>query len=114
MRIGGFGRLTWGGGGFSVKSCYGHFDTSNQLVGPWRDVWNGVIPPKIQFFMWMAVLGKLSTMTCCGKKTLLCLVATCHVTKMWSKSTISLSTALLLGRFGSGLQEISEQLLLFL
>lgn len=45
-------------GEFSVKSCYGHFDQYGQLI----EVWYGGVPPKIQFFMWTAVLEKLSTM----------------------------------------------------
>lgn len=48
-------------GEFSVKSCYGHIDQHDQLMGPWNEVWNSEVPPKIQIFMWMAVLERLST-----------------------------------------------------
>lgn len=50
------------GGEFSAKSCYGSIAMTGQREGPWRDVWYDKVPPKIQFFMWTAVLERISTM----------------------------------------------------
>lgn len=46
---------------FSVKSCYGHVVRSRMVVGPWKEIWYNGIPSKVQFFMWTAVLEKIST-----------------------------------------------------
>lgn len=50
------------GGEFSVKFCYGLITTTSQHEGPWRDIWYDKVPPNIHFFMWTAVLEKISTM----------------------------------------------------
>lgn len=53
---------------FSVKSCYGHVARSRMDVGPWKEVWYNRFPPKVQFFMWTAVLEKISTMDALWRK----------------------------------------------
>lgn len=40
------------------------------MRGPWRDIWYDKVLPKIQFFMWTAVLEKISTMDALWRKGL--------------------------------------------
>lgn len=56
-------RRTWRvalGVDFSVKSYYGFIANHRMIMGP--EIWYNGIPLKVQFFMWTAVLEKISTM----------------------------------------------------
>lgn len=44
-----------------MKSCYGFLESSRDLHIPWKQIWNLLIPLKVQFFLWTASLGKIST-----------------------------------------------------
>lgn len=48
-------------GSFSVSSCVMWVDRSVDLRIPWKNIWLTPVPLKIQFFMWIASLGKIST-----------------------------------------------------
>lgn len=62
MNIGGEDRRVWrkgSGGILSARSCYEHAVDAVEVSGPWKVIRYNVI---LQFFLWTAVLDKISTM----------------------------------------------------
>lgn len=51
-----------------MSSCYGQVSNIRVESGLWRNVWYNGTPPKVQFFMWTAVLEKISTMDSLWRK----------------------------------------------
>lgn len=47
-------------GSFSVKCCADWLNTVVGLHIPWKHIWVSSSPLKVQFFMWIATLGKIS------------------------------------------------------
>ena len=47
-------------GGFEVRSFYLSFYPPT-LFFPWRLVWQLKVPPRVAFFSWIALLGKILT-----------------------------------------------------
>lgn len=56
------------GGSFSVRACYEHISVAREVPGPWKDVWYKAVPFKVQFFMWTALLEKISNMNMLQRK----------------------------------------------
>ena len=48
--------------GYSVKLMYKGLDPSPAIEFPYRSIWNPVVPPKIGFFAWEAIWGKVLTL----------------------------------------------------
>lgn len=42
--------------------CYDHVADVGEVPGPWKAIWYNAVPLKAQFFLWIAVLDKISTM----------------------------------------------------
>lgn len=69
-------RKIWemGNDGIYTVSSGIHFFGSEPRLGsqvPWKDIWYHPVPLKIQFFMWVAHLGKISTVDILRKKGLI-------------------------------------------
>uniref|UniRef100_A0A2N9FFY4 Reverse transcriptase zinc-binding domain-containing protein n=1 Tax=Fagus sylvatica TaxID=28930 RepID=A0A2N9FFY4_FAGSY len=47
--------------GFTVKSFYQSLSSSPPRMFPWKGVWNPRVPPRVAFFLWATVLGKILT-----------------------------------------------------
>ena len=48
-------------GGFTVKSFYQSLRPSPPWMFPWKGVWKPKVPPRVAFFLWATVLGKILT-----------------------------------------------------
>jgi hypothetical protein len=48
-------------GGFTMKSFYQSLSPSPHRMFPWKGVWNPRVPPRVAFFLWATVLGKILT-----------------------------------------------------
>jgi hypothetical protein len=48
-------------GRFTVRSFYRCLSPTPSLVFPWKGVWNPKVPPRVAFFLWTTVLGKILT-----------------------------------------------------
>ena len=48
--------------GFSIKIIYKGLDPSPTIDFPYRLIWNSTVPPKIGFFAWEAIWGKVLTL----------------------------------------------------
>lgn len=51
-----------------MKFCYGHMSNPRVESGLLSVVWYNGVPLKFQFFMWIALLDKISTMDSLWKK----------------------------------------------
>jgi hypothetical protein len=47
---------------FEVKSYYKVMANSEPMDGPWKMIWKSKAPPRVAFFMWTTVLGKILTL----------------------------------------------------
>jgi hypothetical protein len=56
---------------FEVKSYYKMRVNSESVDGPWKIIWKSKALPRMAFFMWMAVLGKILTMDNLRKKNII-------------------------------------------
>lgn len=56
------------GGIFIVKFCYEFLANAGEAEGPWNTMWYTTTPLKVQFFIWTAALGKISTMNMLWRK----------------------------------------------
>ena len=56
---------------FSVNSYYKVLTSPNHRSFPWKRVWKSLVPSKINFFVWTAVLGKVLTIDNLRKRQLL-------------------------------------------
>ena len=56
---------------FEVKSYYKMRVNSEPVDGPWKIIWKSKAPPRVAFFVWMAVLGKILTMDNLCKKNII-------------------------------------------
>ena len=45
--------------GFEVLGYYRHLCPSNSIHFPWKSIWRSMIPPRVAFFSWIAVLGRI-------------------------------------------------------
>lgn len=52
----------------TVKSCYEFLANVGEEDGPWKAMWYPTMPLKVQFFLWMAALDKISTMNMLWRK----------------------------------------------
>ena len=48
-------------GGFTMKSFYQSLSPSPSRMFPWKGVWKPKVPPRVAFFLWVTVLGKILT-----------------------------------------------------
>uniref|UniRef100_A0A2N9IJE2 Reverse transcriptase zinc-binding domain-containing protein n=1 Tax=Fagus sylvatica TaxID=28930 RepID=A0A2N9IJE2_FAGSY len=48
-------------GVFTVKSFYQSLSPSPSRMFPWKGVWKPKVPPRVAFFLWVTVLGKILT-----------------------------------------------------
>ena len=46
---------------FSVKSYYHCLTSHTSIPFPWKGIWKPKVPPRVAFFVWTAVLGKILT-----------------------------------------------------
>lgn len=44
-----------------MKACFGKIESSQHIGLPWKEIWYHPVPMKIQFLLWTATLGKIST-----------------------------------------------------
>jgi hypothetical protein len=56
---------------FEVKSYYKMRVNSESMDGPWKIIWKSKAPPRVAFFVWMPVLGKILTMDNLRKKNII-------------------------------------------
>jgi hypothetical protein len=56
---------------FEVKSYYKLKVNSELVNGPWKIIWKSKVLPRVAFFMWTAVLGKILTMDNLRKKNII-------------------------------------------
>lgn len=56
------------GGNFSGSSCFSLLEHTPDLGIPWKEIWNFAIALKVCFFLWIAVLGKISTLDVLNRK----------------------------------------------
>lgn len=45
-----------------MKACYIHVANVEEVQGPWGLVWYNAVLLKVQFFLWTAVLDRISIM----------------------------------------------------
>jgi hypothetical protein len=45
--------------GFQVKSDYKELSSNGVGFFPWMSIWKTKVPPRVAFFSWSAVLGKI-------------------------------------------------------
>jgi hypothetical protein len=56
---------------FEVKSYYKLKVNSEPVDGPWKIIWKSKVLPRVTFFTWTAVLGKILTMDNLRKKNII-------------------------------------------
>lgn len=55
-------------GMYSVKAGVHFFGRWTDIFGSWKEIWYNSVSPKVQFFLWVASLGKISTIDVLRKK----------------------------------------------
>ncbi len=56
---------------FTVKSYYYCLGSSRNRSFPWKSIWKVKVPPRVAFFSWTAVLGKILTIDALRKRGLI-------------------------------------------
>jgi hypothetical protein len=57
-------KISWGSPdskAFTVKICYPYLSSPSPRSFPWKCVWKSKVLPRVAFFLWTAVLGKILT-----------------------------------------------------
>jgi hypothetical protein len=54
-----------------VKSYYQVMVNPAPIIGPWKSIWKSKAPPRVAFFVWTAVLGKILTLNNLRKKNII-------------------------------------------
>jgi hypothetical protein len=54
-----------------VKSYYQVMVNPTPIIGPWKSIRKSKAPPRVAFFVWMAVLGKTLTLDNLHKKNII-------------------------------------------
>jgi hypothetical protein len=74
IRYGGVDRICWIPSkrkNFEVKSYYKVKVNAEPVDGPWKIIWRSKAPPRVVFFVWTAVLGKILTVGNLRKKNII-------------------------------------------
>jgi hypothetical protein len=59
-------------GKFEVRSFYFALAPVEPIPFPWKSIWRTKAPPRVAFFVWTAVLGKILTMDNLRKRCVGC------------------------------------------